>query len=151
MKSRIIQTLRASVTQGSADAYAEQVINTNIQQEGRLVYVVTDAVVEVSAQGTNDTIEIALCRQTKSSLPYINDPDVLSKFVWMSALTTSGATELTRLQHRSFAEPIPIAVPQLFFQLDSSGAAGALTAYLMLRYYTERVTEAQFFRIANQC
>lgn len=135
-------SLRGSVTQGGADAFAIATIQTGLEGQTRLAYQVTRIMFEVPRMATSGAgnIELCLSRRTKAAMPNITDVDVIQKLKMGGEFTTSGQS-FYPLTHEFKPESLLIVEGEIFFCVDSNATSLTQTVYFVVEYDVVQISE----------
>jgi len=135
-----------TLTQGSADAFVQGSILTNLSGSGQ-AWKVRQVWREISSvstgfPGADCEFSVAITRRSKAAMPLISDTDVVWKDQHVFGVTTSGATDFDGVIIDNFDDP-GIIMPEdtIYAQLDSTGTGGAVTAILRINYEIVKISE----------
>lgn len=140
--------LTGTVTQGSADAFAEAQVATALQGLSNVAFRVREILFERSSVGAaSSTIALWLARRTKAAQPRVSDRDVLAMWNTTFQLTTSGAEERELVHRQVFSEDDELLIVEdpLYLGIDSGSTSQALTGYVRIGY--ERVSISALDRL----
>lgn len=135
--------LTGSVTQGSADAFAQAEIATALTGAGNIAFRVRELLFQfnpLALPGNNDVIDIALSRRSKSAIPNVSDRDALMVVKKGAVLTTSGMAIIDGVLRFTFAEDDEVLIVEdpVYLLVDSDSTGAAQTVYCRIGY--ERVS-----------
>lgn len=136
-----------SVTQGSADAFAQGSVLTGLS--GRQAYNVRAILIEIPATvmsiSADSSIEVAITRRSKTAMPTIADSDVLHKRIFAKDFATSGEGVAEMLSVYVPDLEVPIVEETLYAQVDS--AATGLSNTVIVRLEVELDTMSDIDRL----
>lgn len=150
------QWLSAQVIQGAANGFIQGSISTNVLPQNEQVLLVDDLMLVIETDpltvaGTGWSIDVAVTRATKASMPAYTDPDLVAR--WRMSVPAVG-TSVTQM---SAPIEMPIELPfqgkqliassSLFFQFDTTGMSAALTATLRLYYKSQAMKKSDILDI----
>lgn len=147
--------LTGSVTQGSADAFAEAEVATALSGQSGLAFRVRELLFEVNPltlTGAADVLELALCRRSKTAMPNVTDRDVIAKIAWGLSITTSGAALESGVFRLTYSEDDDLIVVEdpLYFDFDSASTALTGTAYVRIGYTVEKISAVDRLTLLTQ-
>lgn len=125
-----------SVTQGSADAFAEAEIQTGLNGVSDRAYQVRRIIYELPALTSNSDIELSVTRRTKAAMPNISASDLIDKIKLRSVLATSGGYQNQVVQEHLFAQELNLLIAEdpIYFQIDSTGTSASNTGLVVIEY-----------------
>lgn len=137
--------LVGSVTQGSADAYAESAIVTQLSTLSTTAWVINHIMLERTSAlpGADTDISVCISRGTKAALPTVDDRDVIFKIRKQVELVTSGMVEQNLVDHYFPQQEILIVEENIYLQIDSTGTSQTNVCRMSIDVSPKRVTEAQ--------
>jgi len=138
-----------SLTQGGADAFVQGSVLTGLS--GRQAYNVRAFTLELPgsqllAVSADSELQVAITRRSKSAMPLISDSDVLFKWSFANALTTSGEVFFPCVHVYVPDLEVPIVEETLYAQLDSTTLAMTL-ANVIVRMDVELDTMSDIDRL----
>lgn len=147
--------LTGSVTQGSADAFAQAEIATALTGLSNVAFRVRELLFErppLALSGAADEIQVALSRRSKSAMPLITDRDVIAKINVILALTTSGAALQSVVDRLTFTEDDEVLVVEdpLYLDVDSNSTALANTVYCRIGYERTNISAVDRLTLLTQ-
>lgn len=140
--------LTASVTQGSADAFAEAEMATALSGISNVAFRVRELIFEFSTVGSvSSQMAIWLSRRTKTAQPKITDRDILALVHNSYQFTTSGAAVRSFVHRYTYDEDDELLIVEdpLYLGIDSASTAQTLTGYCRVGY--ERVSISALDRL----
>lgn len=126
-----------SMTQGSADAFVQGSVLTGLS--GRSAYNIRAFYMEITSPQTyagnlsaDSSLEVVITRRSKTAVTTLADVDVLHKWSFINALTTSGEIffEATKVYVPELE--VPIVEETLYAHVDSSAIGAALTVVVRM-------------------
>ena len=149
-----LQYLTGSVTQGSADAFAQGEIATALSGVSNFAFRLRELMFEISAPSTVAAaiIEFALSRRSKTSMPLISDRDVIAKYKYQNVLVTSGLVRAQLVERQVFAEDDELLIVEdpLYLILDSNATTLTLTCYARLGVTRESISAVDRLTLLTQ-
>jgi hypothetical protein len=142
-----------TATQGSADAYAQTGVVTDIIPANGKVFEITAIDIQIrsdiSAISTDCQIEFSFSRDTKSAICTLDDADCIIYDRFTHMLTTSGAVVMPSGRRFQQLSGIYVVEPVLYFQFDSTGTGLTMTADARVYYEEVKLSEVEILRILN--
>lgn len=149
----IARYLTISMVQGSADAFVQGSVATDIVPEDGLALQVIgmEFVLATALQGVSADFEIAwsLTRDTKLAVTSYSDTECILFDGVAGSLTTSGQILIGYRFPYPAIEGIFLVEPTIYGQLDSSATGLTLTGYWRIYYQEVRMTEVDILRVLN--
>lgn len=145
------QSIRGQVVESAAATYTQATIDTNLAITARHVFILERVWFQyeplniVSESGDQWQAQLTYASQT--AMVSQNDPDLLANFIQGIHVVVEGGFTIKRVFQIELGG-IPIASPQLFLAIKGTATAAALTLSMRALGYLQRVTEAEFFRVA---
>lgn len=153
MALNIANWFTIGLVQGSADAFVQNSIATDIVPENGVILRVTQIhfVIEsnLSAIAADSQVEWSLTRATKTAVAGLSDNDAFLYDSFSYSLTTSGAVIFKQGFFYQDLVGIYLAEPTIYAQLDSTATAIAITARLRVFYEEQKASEVDILRILN--
>jgi len=146
--------INLKATEGGADAFVEDSEVTNIvPSEGR-AFLITEITVYIEPSSfytasSDFFIAWSLTRDSKLAIAQYDDPECFLSDGIAHLLTTSGSSIINTSYRYNPPGGILLVEPSVYFQLDSTGVGGAVTAYARLAYDEVKVTEVDILRLLN--
>lgn len=150
-----LKTLVGSVTQGSADAFAQGTIVTGLQAIGDIGFKLRRVSFRVPRLiGADSDFEVALTQKSFAAIPAFTERSLVAAIGGYMELTTSGMAfvHVAGPIHTFYFDDdmdMVIATDPLYFQVDSTGTSAANTVYVRVDYQEVRLTETQRLAIMN--
>lgn len=153
MALAIARWLGLTATQGSADAFVEASVATDIVPEDGLILKVN----KLEFQITNSLAALAadfhifwsLTRDTKTAVADLSDGDTIVSDAVVFALTTSGSSVIPTRFEYNYSSGLYLVEPLTYLQLDSSSTGLSLVMDCRIYYEEVRATEVEILRIIN--
>lgn len=154
MALKLLRWHDIAVTQGSADAFVQGSVATDIVPEDGVIQQVRQIVVAVSTalSGAQADLEIewSFTRDTKTAISLYSDDDCLLYDGFTGALVTSGYATFSKSFRYNDVSGIYLVEPTLYMQLDSAGTTVSLSAQARVFYEEVRASEVDILRVLNE-
>jgi hypothetical protein len=152
--------LYATVTQGGADAFAQNSFLTGLEGQTRQAYLVNGVGYEfvLPAPPTfpravaNQDIQLCMTRRSKTAMPLNSDVDVIKKFAWASGYSTGvGAAPLFPM----IDEWVPpgrtlIVESSIYIQIDSTATTAIWAALVWIDVEIVNISEVDRLTLLTQ-
>jgi hypothetical protein len=154
-KTQDIYTINAAVTSGSANAYVEGEISTNLalqaSQAMKILFLEIQHPPFDSVIAANDTSYLQLTKASKTAIVSLTDPDVILADHMTLALLTSGGSIYTPFRRYDFTSigGILIAKEKLYLANQTVGWSAAATARIRIYYELVRLTPTQLITLVT--
>lgn len=144
-----------SVTQGGADAFAQDTIATALEGSTGIAYRIRELEFEVPRwQNILNASDVTLCltRRTKSAMPLITDVDVIKKVQRQVSFNTSGAVATDGVFRFVYTEDENLLVVEdpLYLQIDSSATTLTQTGYCRIGYEQVKISDIDRLTLLTQ-
>lgn len=151
MAANIAKYLSATLTQGSADAFVEAAITTNLVPADGYAFKVSHIAYDglLQAGVNNSYCEFAISRDTKTAVPHYDDPDTLFYFKRRAVFATSGLSLENVSDVLTLQNGIYIVEPTIYVDMDSSATAAVQTMNIRIYYEEVKLTEVEILRLLN--
>lgn len=139
-----------TLTQGSADAFVQGVINTEIVPENGIGLRMTRLEMlkpYMPAVAAADR-QWSITRDTKTAVANLSDPDCMYADGDKMVLVTSGAVH-QKLREENELNSVFVVEPQIYIQLDSTATTLTNTFYFRLHYEEVKLSEVEILRLLN--
>ena len=134
---------------GALNTYVEKTIDTNLSFNGQHAFIVTGILFRHDGVlNGNRNVDITLAYETQNAAPQPSDPSFIFGASWASAQLTSGSVAYNNAQYQDI-DHFPIAVQSIFLGLKTANMGAATTAHVKLYGYHMKISQADFFRLAQ--
>lgn len=151
MAQVIAKFLSANVVQGSADAFVQDTVPTNlIPSDGfafKLKHIMFDRT-SANLVASGD-ISFSLTRDTKTAVVKYDDPDTIFFHTELIKMTTSGAIVSPGSGVITFPDGIFVVEPNIYLQLDSTATTVVNSMNARIYYEEVKISEVEILRILN--
>ena len=151
MAANIQRYFDITLTQGAADAFVEDSIQTNLEPADGLAYVITrmEVLRRQVINGTSGFLEWSVCRDSKTAVAKYDDDECVYSDGFGVLTTTSGRV-LDRLRTEvMLPQPIFVVEPRIWVQFDSNGTSLSNVVDFRFHYETQKLTEVEILRLLN--
>ncbi len=160
----VVRILRHRCIQGSADAFKECEIETQLSIERSIVWMIHsiefdfENISQMSPVAANDERWMAqqVTRESKSAIVNSDDTDLLQKSKIQVARSAAIGTDAGPLwvgndtiRTIHYPKPILYAGSKIFWSVDTENFTAAIYMGLRIFYTIARVDDKQFFRVAS--
>lgn len=149
-----LNSLRGTVTESAANTFTQTTINTNLSLEARTIIIVPEVFLNYATSVDEDGgVRIQLSTASQTALIDYDDPHCVVRVTRkQTAYGTAGNTTIQdHGMHIRFAQALPLAVPQLFIAVQGQNMTAQQQVTVRIPYWSKKVSESVFFRVANSC
>lgn len=144
-RARALRYLVGTVTQGSADAFAEAEIITGLQSVGNVAFVIRELIFQFPGVPLVDaaSIQLSITRKSFSVMPSVLERTLIYTQLRYYELVTSGAVEQSLFERVKFdADDFLIVVEDpIYLQIDSNATSGTNTGRVRIGYQQLDINE----------
>jgi len=152
MAIAIARYLKSQCVQGSADAFIQDSITTDLVPADGFAFKITKMLVDWSVGMANvngSERQLSLTRDTKTAIARYDDPDTLFFFGEQSRLATSGFGVTPQGYSFDFPDGLYVVEPTIYLQVDSTATTFTYTVNARLYYEEVKLSEVEILRLLN--
>lgn len=152
-KNEALSYLVGTVTQGSADAYAESQIVTGLGSVGNRAFQIREILWRIPqvANINGAGIVLTLSRKTFSTQPQVTERTLIHRFERYVTFSTSGATVQGQVERLAFSEQDNFLIVEdpIYFQIDSDLTTVANVGRVRIGYVPVAISELDRLTLIN--
>ena len=144
--------LRATLTQGSNDAFVQVEMDTGLAGQTRRAFRIGQIELEfpTTIAGSNALWEVALSRRSKAAMPNVSDLDVIRKFKQKNSLITSGAIVVPAIDVWVPQAEVLVVEDTMYWQLDTDQTSATNVVQARVLYDLVEISEIDRLTLLTQ-
>ena len=152
--NELVQAASVVVTQGGADAFVNETIQTGISTLGnfgwllhRVDYTLRTASAGIEGMSADANIQLQLCRKVQTAIIDFEDQDLLMDQQYALSLTTSGQVWVPESHIWYPPDNMVVVDPEISFSLDSNATGLTLVADCRVYYFPVSMSQMDILRL----